>query len=90
MELFAVPLTKVTGSRSTADRFAFGKTDGRKGGAGQQKGKIQHRTDFGDGSNRFRQDDAHQWHDQLHFQRAMGGYLPLPANSRTDGRPLPS
>jgi energy-coupling factor transporter ATP-binding protein EcfA2 len=44
MELFAVPLTKATGLRSTADRFAFGKTDGRKSGAGQQKGKIQHRT----------------------------------------------
>jgi energy-coupling factor transporter ATP-binding protein EcfA2 len=44
MDLFAIPLTKVTGSRSTADRFAFGKADGRKGGAGQQKGRIQHRT----------------------------------------------
>jgi hypothetical protein len=26
------------------ERFTFGKTDGRKGGVGQQKGRIQHRT----------------------------------------------
>jgi energy-coupling factor transporter ATP-binding protein EcfA2 len=44
MDLFAIPLIKVTGSLSTAERFAFGKADGRQGGASQQKGKMQHRT----------------------------------------------
>ncbi|XP_046463234.1 uncharacterized protein LOC124209332 [Daphnia pulex] len=38
MDLFAVPLTKTTGYRTTADRFVFGRGDG------QQKGRMQHRT----------------------------------------------
>jgi hypothetical protein len=38
MDMFAVPLRKTTGYRTTADRFVFGRGDG------QQKGRMQHRT----------------------------------------------
>jgi hypothetical protein len=41
MDIYGVPLTQTTGSRSTVERFAFGKADGRKGG---QPGRMQHRT----------------------------------------------
>jgi type IV secretory pathway ATPase VirB11/archaellum biosynthesis ATPase len=38
MDVFAVPLTKLSGPAATADRFAFGRADAL------HKGKMQHRT----------------------------------------------
>ncbi len=38
MDLFAVPLIKSSGSRTTADRFTFGRADGH------QNGRMQHKT----------------------------------------------
>jgi hypothetical protein len=56
MEIFGVPLTQTTGSRtSTVERFAFGKVDGREGWTAKREDAAQN--DFGDGRNWFRQDD---------------------------------
>ena len=42
LDLYAVPLTKTAGKGTTAERFVFGKADGKK--SGQQNGRMQHRT----------------------------------------------
>lgn len=42
MDIYQVPLTKSTGSRTTAQRFTFGKDDSKK--VGQRNGRMQHRT----------------------------------------------